>query len=44
MANFLEKLSGFSVFETLSNNDLYHQPPENWWVVIPDIKGSKKSI
>ena len=44
MSNFFEEMSGFSVFESLSNSDLYQQPPTDWWVVITDVKGSTKAI
>ncbi len=47
MANtdeFFEQLQGFSHFADFSHRQLYTELPDDWYVVITDIKGSTKAI
>lgn len=41
---FYSEIRGFSKFEALSEDHLYHAVPSDWYVVITDIEGSTKAI
>lgn len=41
---FYQQLKGFSKFEALSDDQVYHPVPSDWYVVITDIEGSTKAI
>ena len=43
MGNFFENITGFSDFDSLFHHE-YHRPPNDWWIVITDVKGSTKAI
>ena len=44
MSNFYREMKGFSSFASLTEGSLYTQVPEDWWVVVTDVRGSTKAI
>lgn len=43
-SKFYLDLPGFSKFEALAKDDVYHEVPDDWYLVISDIEGSTKAI
>lgn len=43
-SQFYNDLPACSNFSDLLNGDVYHEIPEDWWVVITDVVGSTKAI
>ena len=43
-SKFYVQLPGFTKFEQLSHDSVYHSVPGDWYVVISDIQGSTKAI
>jgi hypothetical protein len=43
-AHFFEDMQGFSQFNELVDNAHYRIVPEDWWVVITDVKGSTQAV
>lgn len=43
-SNFFEELSGFHSFSEACNPKHYHTAPNNWLIVLTDIKGSTSAI
>ncbi len=41
---FYQQLQGFSKFEELSDDQVYHLVPSDWYIVITDIEGSTRAI
>ena len=42
--DFYEKMSGFTEFGNACDPQYYHPAPEDWFVVITDVKDSTKAI
>ncbi len=42
--SFYQQLAGFSDFESLAHDHVFHPVPANWYVVISDIEGSTQAI
>jgi hypothetical protein len=43
-ADFYDSITPFKDFHEILNPQHYHQAPEDWYVIIADIKGSTKAI
>ena len=44
MNTFFKDLTSFSDFALFSKDDHYRPVPEDWWVIITDVKGSKQAV
>jgi hypothetical protein len=44
MNNFYQSIPSFSDFRKISQSEVYHPVPEDWSVIITDIKGSTQAI
>ncbi len=42
--NFYKNLPSFHEFQQMTQDQVYHQVPADWWVLMTDIKGSTKAI
>ena len=44
MSTFFKELTSFSDFALFSKDDHYQPVPDDWWVIITDVKGSTQAV